>query len=663
MPPEPANDDQREFRCIHCHGKILVPRDLPPTTGPCPHCGKEITSPGPAPDPGFDPIFGKPIDDGTVGGPPPLPPGADSEDAQAERESMEKARHAAEEAERKAVEEAERKAAAEAERAEAERAEVEAAERKAREEEARRAAEEAERQAEEKRRAKEEAEKKSRDEEEQRAAQEAERQAEEERQTAELAAKEEAERTMREEQERRAAEEAERKAAEALERAAREEEERAAVAEEGRRAAEAAEREAREEAERREAERVSREKADQAAAEAEALKVEAERRQAEEDRRARELAEKREAQERQRKDEVSPPPSSGPSSEPSETTAEEVDEKRPSIAKGTDKAHANRRKGRSPMAAVLVLVVLLALAGGGYLVVNRMQGDAPAPPPVAGQGADAVLREKQYLEKGWEADAYETLSRFLAARRPAGKAAYSINGSALLARMEGFYEGAPIDDSDTPAEAFSVFPLSMKDRERGIFMLTYDQPPVFEIDEFFAPLAPLDVQYKLRQPDMLLATVARSSNFSAEPLKVHAIFKRMPDGLRLDWETFVQTKYRTLRDFLELPVAGRSEVFRVVISETVPEKRNVPAGHRTYLISDPAHRREDSVRVNVPVDSEVGRALSILNWRGTREGRAVSKTATLELRWTREEIPRLEVSRFLCWEFLGVGGEAVDRSE
>ncbi|MCH7226650.1 hypothetical protein [Haloferula sp. A504] len=673
MPPEPANDNQREFRCIHCHGKILVPRDLPPTTGPCPHCQKEITSPGRAPEPELDPIFGKPVDDDTVGAPPPVP-GVETtrQDVTAAAEAE---RKAAGEAEQKAREEAERKAAEEAERKareEAERTAAEEAERKAREEAERKAAEEAERKAREEaeRTAAEEAERKAREEAERKAAEEAEQKAREE---AERKAAEEAERKAKEEAERKAAAEAERKASEQAEqKAAKEEAEQKAAEEAERKAREEAEQKASARAERRAAE-VAEHQAHQAAERKEAERQVAE--QAEVVRKAGEAAAAREASQRE-KDKIAmgfadsplmaeaPPakkvaPETPTAEPPVETSA---GEELPPAPEKSQKAPEPSRKRRFPVAAVLVLAGLLALAGGSFVVVKNLQANRALPPPAVGPN-DAVLREKQYLEKGWEEDAYGTLARFLEARRPPGKAAYSINGSSLLGEMESFYQSAAIDDSDTPAEAFSVFPLSMEDRERGIFMLVFDQPPVFEIDEFFAPLAPLDVQYKLREPDMLLATVARSSNFAAEPLKVQAIFKRTAEGLRLDWETFVQTKHRTLRDFLELPVAGREEVFRVIISETVPERRSAPAGHRTYLVSDPAHRSEDSARINVPVDSEVGRALSILNWRGTPDGRAISKTATLKLRWTREEIPRLELSKFICWEFLGVGGEAVDPSE
>jgi hypothetical protein len=53
----------------------------------------------------------------------------------------------------------------------------------------------------------------------------------------------------------------------------------------------------------------------------------------------------------------------------------------------------------------------------------------------------------------------------------------------------------------------------------------------------------------------------------------------------------------------------------------------------------------------------MGRALSLINWRGTKENRPITRTATMELKWNGEPTaPELEISRFLCWEFLGLGG-------
>lgn len=492
------------------------------------------------------------------------------------------------------------------------------------------------------------------------ARQEKERQEKEEQERLEAQAREE-----KAEKERKEAEETARKEQEALEQKAAQER-----AEKERVEKERAEQE-RLEKERADQDRAVKEQAEKERAEKERVeqdRLEAQRQQEqrmEEERRAeavkaKEAALRAEAESKAKLEAETGKPPVDPTSDT--TSGSQGDESSKEVSLKQDENHergANKPRHRKvPVAALLMLLLLLG-AVAAVLVLGPKLWKKDVDPPTVQGGPNRELREQQYLESGWEADAREVLSRFLAADRPAGKAAYSIRGSELLEEMGEFYDGLKVDDTDTPMEAFAVFPLGMGDKKRGVFMLSYVQPPVFELNEFFVPLSPLRVQHGVEEPGLLLASVARRSNFTAEPLKVHAIFKRTPDGLRLDWETFVQTKYRTMRDFLELPTAGTSKIFRVIISETVPENRKVPAGHRTYMIADPAYPREDSARVDVAVDSDIGRALSILNWRGTEGGRAVAKTATLSLGWSKEETPQLQVEEFICWEFLGVGGDAV----
>ncbi len=314
--------------------------------------------------------------------------------------------------------------------------------------------------------------------------------------------------------------------------------------------------------------------------------------------------------------------------------------------------------GKRSIRTAVVIVLTLLLLGGWTAFFLLNPGSMEAPPAMKGSPSPE-MQEAYYLDKGWEADAREVLANFLAADTPMERARYSIRGDELLPEMEEFYAERSMDDSDTPAEAFSVYQLPIEDRKRGIFMLVYDQPPAFEMSEFFVPVVPLAVQYKVEEPDLLAATLGRAGNFASEPIKVQALFKRTSEGLKVDWEAFVQSKHRKFRDFLELPESGKTEVFRVLVVETVPENREVPAGHRVYLVIDPAYRNEDMARTVVPVDSEIGRALSILNWRGTNGGRATVRSATLELGWSDEATPQLEIERFICWEFLGVGGEAL----
>jgi hypothetical protein len=342
------------------------------------------------------------------------------------------------------------------------------------------------------------------------------------------------------------------------------------------------------------------------------------------------------------------------------------------IPHAADPSHANKRKhkGTSPdgpprkksglIPAMLIGLLLVAGAGAAFFfTAAEMREKAanvvnPKPPAIA-PGPSA--KEAGYIRIGWQKDAYQLLGNYMAATTSADKLPFILNGDRLGTRLEDFYGGGVINDSDTPAEAFSIYELSEEDRKRGLFMMIYDQPPQFEMKEFFRPLAPLEVQYGIDEADLLLSTLARVGNFAMEPLRVHAFFKRTPEGLKLDWEIFAQTKDRTFQNFVELPETGQIGTFRVFIVEDVPDKSRIEAGTRTYRMADPANTG-DTARVNVKVDSETGRALSIINWRGAKESRPITRTATVELKWTGDaSSPELEISRFICWEFLGLGGQ------
>lgn len=363
-----------------------------------------------------------------------------------------------------------------------------------------------------------------------------------------------------------------------------------------------------------------------------------------------------------------PPVSHLPPPRPSREPLAEAPAAPVEIPHASDPSHANKKKNHpaavkaAPHKSGLIPVMLVLLAlilGAGVAIhfVTREMGNNIAPPTTVQLPADSGVKETNYIRIGWQKDAYQVLRDYMAATTSKEKLPLILRGDELATRVEDFYGGGVIIDSDTPAEAFSVYELSEEDRRRGLFMMIYDQPPQVEMKEFFRPLATLEVQYGIDEADILLSTLARFGNFAMEPLRVHAFFKRTPEGLKLDWETFAQTKYRTLQSFVELPEAGQTGVFRVFIVEDVPEKGHLEAGTRTYRVVDPANNG-DSARVNVKLDSEIGRALSIINWRGTKESRPITRTATVELKWTGEAAsPQLEISRFICWEFLGLGGQ------
>lgn len=319
---------------------------------------------------------------------------------------------------------------------------------------------------------------------------------------------------------------------------------------------------------------------------------------------------------------------------------------------------AKARSGPGQLVAVLVAVLLVvgALAAAYWVAKSNLNlGGMNAPAPVD-ETREAEIRRARYLRVGWRDDARVALESFLAATTVEEKARWSIGGESLIPEMREFYGGARIDDSDTPAANFSHFDLRLEDRERGMFLMIYDLPPQFQLGEFFRPLAPLEVQYGLEGPDMLLASFARASNFVQEPVRVQAFFKQGADGaMKVDWHLFVQTKHRLFRAFQSAAEPGRRGVFRLLVGEDVPEAGRTETGTRTYRLDDPIHAA-DSVRVRVPVDSEVGRILSAVNWRDDGGQRPETKTATLELAWQGGDSPELVISRFFCWEFLGLGG-------
>lgn len=318
------------------------------------------------------------------------------------------------------------------------------------------------------------------------------------------------------------------------------------------------------------------------------------------------------------------------------------------------KAGKPQRSGLIPAMLIVLALFLLGLGGVYYTSLEMSQNIDP--PTVKAASGDPKVSEANYIRIGWQKEAYQLLRGYMAAASDKEKAPFILNGAELATKLEDFYGGGVINDSDTPADGFSIYELSEEDRKRGLFMMIYDQPPQFEMKEFFRPLASLEVQYGVDEADLLLSTLARVGNFAMEPLRVHAFFKRTADGLKLDWEIFAQTKYRTLQNFVELPEVGQAGVFRVFIVEDVPDKGRAVAGTRTYRVADPANTG-DTARVNVKVDSEMGRALSSINWRGTKENHPITRTATVELKWAGEPTsPELEISRFLCWEFLGLGG-------
>ena len=307
---------------------------------------------------------------------------------------------------------------------------------------------------------------------------------------------------------------------------------------------------------------------------------------------------------------------------------------------------------RSGLIRTMLILLALFLLGLGvvYYIASKMSQNT-APPVTQATSSDPKTDDANYIRIGWQKDAYQLLRGYIAATRDKDKAQFILNGSELATQLTAFYASGLIDDSDTPADAFSIYELSEEDRKRGLFLMVYDQPPQLKTKKLLRTPASLEAQNHHNEADLAQA----KGNLAMESRRIYAFFKRTPEGLKLDWEIFVQTKYRTLQTFLGQPKIGESKVFRVFIVEDTPEKSLAATGTRTYRVADPANT-SDIACINVKEDSEIGRTLSNINWRGTEENRPIIHTATLELKWGgKPTAPALEINRFVCWEFLGLG--------
>ena len=265
-------------------------------------------------------------------------------------------------------------------------------------------------------------------------------------------------------------------------------------------------------------------------------------------------------------------------------------------------------------------------------------------------------KANSYRAQGWIKDAQGVLQNFFNAETDAERAQWTIRGSVNEAEMAAVYDKFQEDSFRTPISVFSPVSLSDVDTKRGIFLMAYNRPEQFTIKSFFRPVPPLRVRYGLEQPSSMLISEAAVSNFVDRPLKIMAFFAKTPDGLKLDWQTYAQTKFRLLDQFVTNPEPGARGVFRVFIQEDVALDGRDRAGFSVFRLSDPANN-SDFAKVLVKDESELGRALALLKWRDRVVAKPPVRNATVSLTWSNDPEPTLRMGELICWEFLGLGGE------
>ena len=267
--------------------------------------------------------------------------------------------------------------------------------------------------------------------------------------------------------------------------------------------------------------------------------------------------------------------------------------------------------------------------------------------------------ENEYRTKGWLAEGEAVLEQFLTSESPEEAAKLTLLGSENASEIASIRLRNRENGREVPVGSFSPVPLVKGDVDRGLFLLCYNRPPQFTLQTYFRPVVPPRVRSGLESPSLLLSSESSLFNFVDESVRIFAYFKKTQEGLKLDWKTFAQTKYRLLNEFLQDPKGGREGVFRVVLSEDVNVLLDERAGYSVYRVSDMANPK-DFAHVMVSDVSPIGEALAPLKWRErvVINSQFPIQSATVRLSWSVGTQPELQLDELICSEFLGLGGVA-----
>lgn len=315
----------------------------------------------------------------------------------------------------------------------------------------------------------------------------------------------------------------------------------------------------------------------------------------------------------------------------------------------------NQRRSKGNMTAIISAVIILLVAGGvTFWLAEKWKKDKQPETAGGGSGSGSSMSDEAWRSTGWKKEASEVLNGFMTAKSPLDRMGYVIANDGVLEELEIFYpEGS--DDSDTPKESFGHVMGSDIDHQRGIFLMQYRQPAQIDMREYFAPIGTLDRVMGQESTTLIEMAHRIDEHNLSKPVGINAFFKKTDKGLKLDASVFIQGKFRTFRAFVDYPRPGKTQVFRVVASESLSHELRNNKQYRTYRFEDFAYP-QDYVNVPVLVDSDAGKVLSELNWRGLNKDRTL-RTATVELGWSNESPAKLQIVKVICWEFLGVGGE------
>lgn len=311
---------------------------------------------------------------------------------------------------------------------------------------------------------------------------------------------------------------------------------------------------------------------------------------------------------------------------------------------------------------IMVAAALLALTAALFFWWQNSpkKDDGKLPSVPKSSSSEAVKVEKKELVQTdpvplfeWKKETSQVLKSFFSAESPKEMMGYVINNPDVGNQISSYYPDG-FKNNHLSHDFFTHSDSDKSNVERGIYRMLFKQVAKPKQIDNFSSIHSSKKQEK--ETSRLLEKVgdvgiARET----EPVTINAFFKKTPKGMKLDASVFIQNQFRTFKKFVTEAKPGEAEIFRLLISETLLHEEKDSDEIRTYRLQEIAYPK-DYVNISLREDSDVGGILSQINWRGLGKKR-IWKTVTLELEWTDESDPQLQIKKIICWEFLGLGGE------
>jgi hypothetical protein len=253
----------------------------------------------------------------------------------------------------------------------------------------------------------------------------------------------------------------------------------------------------------------------------------------------------------------------------------------------------------------------------------------------------------------WEGQARHVLRSFLRAQTVEEKARWVIGEKATVDRLHALWGERLLAPEPFNPDDFAAILTGEEQSDTPIYLLLYDRPVQMDIKKYLRPLVSMEVMQGVTPLDPLTKTLTEPENFEMPPLKIEAFFKQTADGLRLDYDLYLQTRHRTLHTFAESAPVGAKAVFRVIIIEDVPLLPDKKNQRRVYRITDPIHI-SDSYRVTTALDSPASQQLSEIHWYDLSGVKSQFAAATVRV--SKHAEGEIHLDELICWDFDGLAG-------